>query len=216
MPALWRVPAPWRDSPPRAGAGRSASISSATKASRGGSWRWRGRWGDASAAPLPGGILGADAIRHDYATLPGLRPDPAGRVLVVGNLPYSVGTAILSALLTAGPAIARLAPMEMVLMLQREVAERVAAGPGSRTYGSLSVLSQMAADVVVAFAVPPEAFRPLPQVDSAVIHLRLRTAPRVPVADLERFSEVVRAAFSQRRKKLANALGSGLRLRVDS
>ena len=160
-------------------------------------------------------ILEADAIRHDYATLPGLRPDPAGRVLVVGNLPYSVGTAILSALLTAGPAIARLAPMEMVLMLQREVAERVAAGPGSRTYGSLSVLSQMAADVVVAFAVPPEAFRPLPQVDSAVIHLRLRTAPRVPVADLERFSEVVRAAFSQRRKKLANALGSGLQLRVD-
>jgi len=160
-------------------------------------------------------ILEADAIHHDYAALPGLRPDPAGRVLVAGNLPYSVGTAILAALLAAGPAIARLAPMEMVLMLQREVAERVAAAPGSRTYGSLSVLSQMAADVVVAFAVPPGAFRPPPQVDSAVIHLRLRTAPPVPVADLERFSEVVRAAFSQRRKNLANALGSGLRLRVD-
>ena len=160
-------------------------------------------------------ILEADAIRHDYAALPGLRPDPAGRVLVVGNLPYSVGTAILTALLTAGPAIARVAPMEMALMLQREVAERVAAAPGSRTYGSLSVLSQMAAELRVAFSVPAGAFRPPPQVDSAVIHLRVRTAPPVPVADLERFSEVVRAAFSQRRKKLANALGSGLQLRVD-
>ncbi|OGK83253.1 MAG: ribosomal RNA small subunit methyltransferase A [Candidatus Rokubacteria bacterium GWA2_70_23] len=159
-------------------------------------------------------ILEADAIRHDYAALPGLRPDPAGRVLVVGNLPYSVGTAILASLLTAGPAIARVAPMEMALMLQREVAERVAAAPGSRTYGSLSVLSQMAAEVRVAFSVSPGAFRPPPQVDSAVIHLRALPAPPVAVADPGGFRTVVLAAFSQRRKTLANALASGLRLPV--
>ncbi|MDP2625358.1 MAG: 16S rRNA (adenine(1518)-N(6)/adenine(1519)-N(6))-dimethyltransferase RsmA [Candidatus Rokubacteria bacterium] len=160
-------------------------------------------------------ILEADAIRHDYAALPGLRPDPAGRVLVVGNLPYSVGTAILASLLTAGPAIARVAPMEMALMLQREVAERVAAAPGSRTYGSLSVLSQMAAELRVAFFVPPRAFRPPPQVDSAVIHLRVLAAPPVAVADPDHFRAVVLAAFSQRRKNLANALGSGLGLPVE-
>ena len=159
-------------------------------------------------------ILEADAIHHDYAGLPGLRPDPAGRVLVVGNLPYSVGTAILTALLTAGPSIARVAPMEMALMLQREVAERVAAAPGSRTYGSLSVLSQLAAEVRVAFSVPPGAFRPPPQVDSAVIHLRALPAPPVAVGDAGRFRTGVRAAFSQRRKTLANALASGLRLPV--
>ncbi len=160
-------------------------------------------------------ILEADAIHHDYAGLPALRPDPAGRVLVAGNLPYSVGTAILAALLTAGPSIARVAPMETALMLQREVAERVAAAPGSRAYGSLSVLSQMAAEVRLAFSVPPGAFRPPPQVDSAVIHLRVLAAPPVPVADLERFRAVVLAAFSQRRKTLANALASGLALPVE-
>lgn len=159
-------------------------------------------------------ILEADALRHDYAGLPALRPDPAGRVLVAGNLPYSVGTAILAALLAAGPAIARAAPMEMALMLQREVAERVAAVPGSRTYGSLSVLSQMAAEVRLAFSVPPGAFRPPPQVDSAVLHLRVLAEPPVAVTDRERFRAVVLAAFSQRRKTLANALGSGLGLPV--
>lgn len=159
-------------------------------------------------------ILEADAIRHDYTGLPGLRPDPAGRVLVLGNLPYSVGTAILAALLTAGPAVARAAPMEMALMLQREVAERVAAAPGSRAYGSLSVLSQLAAEVRLAFSVPPGAFRPPPQVDSAVIQVRVLAEPPVAVADRERFRAVVLAAFSQRRKTLANALGSGLRLPV--
>src|SRR5262249_12894399 len=74
------------------------------------------------------------------------RPAPAGRVLVAGNLPYSVGKPILMALVEAGPAID-----EMALMLQREVAERLAAAPGTRVYGSLSVLTQMACDVALAF-----------------------------------------------------------------
>ncbi len=159
-------------------------------------------------------ILTADALRHDYAALPALRPDPSGRILVSGNLPYSVGTAILSALLAAGPALARVAPVEMAFMLQREVAERVAASPGSRAYGGLSVLSQVAAEARLAFTVPPGAFSPPPLVDSAVIHLRILASPPVPIAAPGRFRTVVLAAFSQRRKTLANALAGGLGLPV--
>ncbi len=155
-------------------------------------------------------ILDRDARTYDYATLPALKPDPAGRVLVVGNLPYSAGKAILMALVEAGRAID-----ELALMLQKEVAERVAATPGGKTYGSLSVLTQMACEVTLAFPVAPAAFRPPPQVDSAVLHLRMRSAPPVPVADPARFRAVVRAAFAQRRKSLANSLAAGLGLSVD-
>lgn len=150
-------------------------------------------------------IADADARSFDYASLAALKPDPLGRVLAVGNLPYSVGKPILMALVEAGGAID-----EMALMLQREVAERVAAAPGSRVYGSMSVLTQIACDVRLAFGVPPGAFTPPPQVDSAVIHLRRLATPPVPIAEPERFRAVVRAAFAQRRKNLANALAAGL------
>jgi 16S rRNA (adenine1518-N6/adenine1519-N6)-dimethyltransferase len=164
------------------------------------------RFGDAPSVD----VAVADARGFDYAALPALKPDAGGRVLAVGNLPYSVGKPILMALVEAGRAID-----EMALMLQREVAERVAAAPGSRVYGSLSVLTQMACDVRLAFGVPPGAFSPPPQVDSAVIHLRTRAAPPVPVDDPVRLRAVVRAAFSQRRKNLANALAAGLGLGVE-
>jgi 16S rRNA (adenine1518-N6/adenine1519-N6)-dimethyltransferase len=155
-------------------------------------------------------IRPADARSFDYAGLRDLQPHPAGRVLVVGNLPYSVGKPILMALVEAGRAID-----EMALMLQKEVAERIAAGPGSKVYGALSVLTQIACDVTLAFAVPPGAFSPPPKVDSAVIHLRVRSRPPVAIADPGRFTAVVRAAFGQRRKNLANALAAGLGLSVD-
>jgi 16S rRNA (adenine1518-N6/adenine1519-N6)-dimethyltransferase len=147
-------------------------------------------------------VVEADARTWDYGML---RAPAGGRVLVVGNLPYSVGKPILQALVTARTAID-----EMALMLQREVAERVAAGPGSRVYGSLSVLTQLYCDAKLALRVPPGAFRPPPKVDSAVLHLRVRPAPVVPVADERHFHTVVRAAFAQRRKTLANALAAGL------
>ena len=165
--------------------------------------RLRERFADAPSVE----IVDADARSFDYSTLAALKPDPSGRVLAVGNLPYSVGKPILMALVEAGGAID-----EMALMLQREVAERVAAAPGSRVYGSLSVLTQVVCDVRLAFGVPPGAFSPPPQVDSAVIHLRAHAAPPVPVAEPARFRAVVRAAFSQRRKNLANALAAGLGL----
>jgi 16S rRNA (adenine1518-N6/adenine1519-N6)-dimethyltransferase len=147
-------------------------------------------------------VLEADARSWDYASL---RRPPGGRVLVVGNLPYSVGKPILQALLEARAVIDR-----MALMLQREVAERVAAAPGSKTYGSLSVLTQLHWEVRLALRVPPGAFRPPPQVDSAVLDLRPLPAARVDIADEARFRAVVRAAFAQRRKTLANALAAGL------
>jgi 16S rRNA (adenine1518-N6/adenine1519-N6)-dimethyltransferase len=150
-------------------------------------------------------IRHADAHRFDYPGLRALVPDPGGRLLAVGNLPYSVGKPILAALVEAAPPID-----EMALMLQKEVAERVAAAPGGKTYGALSVLTQIRCAVRLAFAVPPGAFSPPPQVDSAVLHLAAHRPPPVPVADPARFAMVVRAAFSQRRKSLANALAGGL------
>jgi len=152
---------------------------------------------------LPGiEALEADARTWDYGTL--VRP-PGGRVLVVGNLPYSVSKPIVAALLDARAVIDA-----MALMLQREVAERLAAPPGGKVYGALSVLTQAVCDVELALRVPPGAFRPPPQVESAVVRLTPRAMPRVPPALEARFRDVVKAAFSSRRKTLANALGGGL------
>lgn len=147
----------------------------------------------------------ADGRTFDYRTLVA----PGGRVVVVGNLPYSVAKPILQRLDTARDVIA-----EMALMLQREVAERLAAAPGSRAYGSLSVLTQVPWEVRLALRVPPGAFRPPPLVDSAVVHMRARPAPAVAVGDEGHFRKVVLAAFGQRRKALANALGAGLHVSV--
>jgi 16S rRNA (adenine1518-N6/adenine1519-N6)-dimethyltransferase len=153
-------------------------------------------------------VVQADARRWDYGRL---AAPAGGRVLVVGNLPYSVGKPILMALVEARAAI-----REMALMLQREVAERVAAPPGGKVYGSLSVLTQVHCDARVALRVPPGAFRPPPKVESAVLHLRVLDGPRVALADLRRFQAVVRAAFAQRRKMLANALAAGLGVSLEA
>jgi 16S rRNA (adenine1518-N6/adenine1519-N6)-dimethyltransferase len=157
---------------------------------------------------LPGvEVLEADARTWDYGLL--ARPD-GGRVLVVGNLPYSVGKPIVAALMDA-----RRVLDAMALMLQREVAERLAAPPGGKVYGALSVLTQTVCDVELALRVPPGAFRPPPKVDSAVVRLAPRREARVPPALETRFREVVRAAFARRRKTLANALAGGLGLSLE-
>jgi 16S rRNA (adenine1518-N6/adenine1519-N6)-dimethyltransferase len=152
----------------------------------------------------------ADARFFDYRAVPLSKPDPGGRVLVAGNLPYSVGKPILMALVEAGSAID-----EMALMLQKEVAERVAAGPGGRTYGSLSVLTQMVCTPRLCFTVPPAAFAPPPQVDSAVLHLRAHDEALLGATAVPALRTVVLAAFGQRRKSLANALSAGLGMSVE-
>lgn len=135
-----------------------------------------------------------DALTYPYATID--RP-----FKVVANLPYAVAVPLLFRLLEHRRQI----PL-MVLMLQREVAARLAAGPGSKAYGSLSIAVQYAADVRLAFTVPPGAFRPPPRVDSAVVTVTPRATPRVQVQDEARFFALVRAAFAQRRKTVLNAL----------
>jgi 16S rRNA (adenine1518-N6/adenine1519-N6)-dimethyltransferase len=126
-------------------------------------------------------------------------PDPA--VTVVANLPYNVAMPIVFRLLEARARFPR-----AVLMLQREVAQRLAAAPGTAAYGVASVLVQAFADVRVVFGVSRRSFLPRPDVDSAVVDVRWSATPRADVGDAARFRDVVRAAFGQRRKMLRNAL----------
>jgi 16S rRNA (adenine1518-N6/adenine1519-N6)-dimethyltransferase len=128
-----------------------------------------------------------------------LVPDPS--VTVVANLPYNVSTPVLFRLLELRARFPR-----AVLMLQREVAERLAARPGTSDYGVTSVLVQAFAEVRIAFRVSRRSFLPCPEVDSTVVDLRWSSAPRVDVGDVDLFRAVVRGAFGQRRKMLRNAL----------
>ena len=120
---------------------------------------------------------------------------------VCANLPYYITTPIIFALLE------KRLPMErLVAMVQKEVAERMAAKPGSRDYGALSVAIQYYTEPEIAFIVPPTSFIPAPAVDSAVIVCKRRSEPPVKVCDEALFFRVVKAAFSLRRKMLSNSL----------
>ena len=147
----------------------------------------------------------ADARTFPYQTLRDLLPRPQGRVLVVGNLPYSASKPILLRLWEARSTLD-----VATVMLQREVAERLVALPGGKAYGILSVLWQAWAELALLFVVPPRAFRPPPAVESAVLRAVFRATPLVPITDPAAFVRVVKAAFGQRRKTLANALRAGL------
>jgi 16S rRNA (adenine1518-N6/adenine1519-N6)-dimethyltransferase len=124
-----------------------------------------------------------------------------GPLRLVGNLPYNLSSPILFHALDHAAVI-----RDMVFMLQKEVVDRMAAGPGSKTYGRLSVMLQAYCDVTPLFNVPPGAFRPPPKVDSAVVWLVPRPADRIGIDDPACFAHVVRDAFGQRRKTLRNAL----------
>jgi 16S rRNA (adenine1518-N6/adenine1519-N6)-dimethyltransferase len=125
-------------------------------------------------------------------------------VRVAGNLPYNVATPILAKLLDAADGGRRLA--DATVMLQKEVADRAVAGPGSADYGPLAVALALDADAETVLTLPPGAFRPPPKVTSAVVRLRFRP-PTVDVGDRLVFARLVRGAFQQRRKTLLNALG---------
>ena len=117
------------------------------------------------------------------------------------NLPYYITTPIIFAILE------KRLPMErLVVMVQKEVAERMAAKPGSKDYGALSVAIQYFTEPEIAFIVPPSSFIPTPSVDSAVIVCKRRSTPPVEVCDENLFFRVVKAAFSLRRKMLSNSL----------
>ena len=127
-----------------------------------------------------------------------------GPFKVAANLPYYITTPILMALLERHLPITR-----MVTMVQKEVAERMIAKPGSRTYGALSVAVQYYTEPEIVLDVPPRSFVPAPEVDSVVIACKVRETPAVDVMDEKMFFRVVKAAFGQRRKTLSNALKGG-------
>jgi 16S rRNA (adenine1518-N6/adenine1519-N6)-dimethyltransferase len=145
-------------------------------------------------------IVEGDFLDTDLASL----VDEAAPVRAAGNLPYNLSTPILFRLLAMADQGRRL--RDATLMLQREVADRLAAAPGGRVWGVLSACQQLRADVAKRFLLPPGAFRPVPKVHSAVVTLRYRpVAP--PVADPSTFDALVKSMFTQRRKVLDNALG---------
>ena len=154
---------------------------------------------------LPDGVelIHADVLRFDLA---GLASGASGPVRVVANLPYSVSAPLLRRLLDLRHAL-----VDWSVMLQREVADRLLAAPGSRAYSSLTVLHRLTVEIGKSLSLAPGCFYPLPKVRSTF--LRMVPLADAPLADgeLDAVERVVRAAFSQRRKTLVNALrGAGL------
>jgi len=148
-------------------------------------------------------VVESDVLQVDFAALAARVGAP---LRVVGNLPYNISTPILFHLLQAVDHVA-----DQHFMLQKEVVERMAAAPGSKDYGRLSVMLQWRYDIENVLEVPPEAFEPPPRVDSAVVRMQpLREVPRIAPALLE---ELVAVAFSQRRKLLRHTLGRWLEQR---
>lgn len=142
-------------------------------------------------------LVHRDVLAVDLGRLAG----DAGPIRLVGNLPYNISTPILFHALRHADAI-----VDMHFMLQKEVVERMAAAPGGKVYGRLSVMLQAWCEVTPLFTVPPGAFRPPPKVDSAVVRLVPRPAGEVGIRDPARFAAILRSAFGQRRKTLRNAL----------
>jgi 16S rRNA (adenine1518-N6/adenine1519-N6)-dimethyltransferase len=137
-----------------------------------------------------------DALNFDFRTLAG-----AGKIRAVGNLPYNISTPLLFHLLEQADCI-----VDMHFMLQKEVVDRIAAAPGGRDYGRLSVMIQYHCRVTPLFRVAPGAFRPAPKIESAFVRLQPYTQLPHPARSARCLEEVVRKAFSQRRKTLRNTL----------
>lgn len=146
-------------------------------------------------------ILHEDFLQFDFRKFFEGNTSESARVKVIGNVPYNISSAIVFRLLEFRQFIS-----SAVLMFQREVAERIAAGPGSRDYGIVSVIVSMYAVIKREFVVPPGCFYPQPKVDSAVVKVTFRDKPLIDLHNPELFREVVRASFAQRRKTLLNNL----------
>ncbi|MBW8192311.1 16S rRNA (adenine(1518)-N(6)/adenine(1519)-N(6))-dimethyltransferase RsmA [Neiella marina] len=137
-----------------------------------------------------------DALKFDFRQL----CQDGKKIKVFGNLPYNVSTPLIFHLLTFQDSIEN-----MHFMLQKEVVVRMAAGPGSKAYGRLSVMTQYYCKAVPVLEVPPTAFKPSPKVDSAVVRL-IPAPPRWPADNISMLEQVVSDAFNQRRKTLRNSL----------
>ena len=141
----------------------------------------------------------ADALNFDFHSL--LRADNREQLRVVGNLPYNISTPLIFKLLKDCAII-----KDMHFMLQREVVERLAATPGNKQWGRLGIMAQYLCDVEHLFDVPPEAFRPAPKVQSAIVRMTPRETSPWPDCDAAALGKLAKAAFAQRRKTLRNNL----------
>ena len=141
-------------------------------------------------------IYEAAALNFDFAVID-------NKFRVIGNLPYNISTPLLFHLLDYRDKI-----IDMTFMLQKEVVDRIVASPGNKTYGRLSVLMQAFFEVESMFVVPKESFDPQPKIESAILYLKTREKPMV--MDSRPLEEIVKIAFSQRRKTLKNCLKSVL------
>ena len=139
-----------------------------------------------------------DALRFDFAAL-------GDNLRIVGNLPYNISTPLLFHLSEATHHI-----RDMTFMLQKEVVDRMVAAPGGKDYGKLSVMLQVKFAMQRLFIVPPGAFRPPPQVDSAIVRLQPLGSAAPAIADSKIFAELVSAGFNQRRKMLRQSLKAQL------
>ncbi|MGL6028354.1 MAG: 16S rRNA (adenine(1518)-N(6)/adenine(1519)-N(6))-dimethyltransferase RsmA [Legionella sp.] len=139
-------------------------------------------------------LISADALTIDYSQF-------GSNLRIVGNLPYNISTPLLIHLLRYAASI-----KDMYFMLQKEVVDRMAAGPGSKAYGRLSVMLQYHCEVDHLFDVPPEAFDPQPKVDSAIVRLIPHRESPYEAIDVEQLQHIVASSFAMRRKTLANNL----------
>lgn len=155
-------------------------------------------------------VFQGDATEIDLAGILAQRLRPGARAKAVANLPYYVTTPILMRLLEEGLPLQRI-----VVMVQKEVADRMTAGPGGKDYGALTLAVRYYSVARIVTRVPRGAFLPPPDVDSAVVRLDVRAEPPVP-SDPRTLFSVIRAAFGQRRKQLGNTIASGLGLSKDA
>lgn len=158
-------------------------------------------------AGLHAEIRVADALDEDWSGLPAEQ----GHWSCVSNLPYNVAVPVVMRLLEEAPAVDRL-----LVMVQREVGERLAAGPGDEQYGAVSVKVAYYAEAAVVGVVPPTVFVPRPKVDSVLVRMRRRPAPPVTVPSESDLFTLVRAGFAQRRKMLRRALAPVLGDRTEA
>lgn len=154
-------------------------------------------------------ILNADIMKVDLRRL--IEEKNGGRpVKVVANLPYYITTPIIMRLLEE-----KLPLQSITIMVQKEVAQRMQAGPGSKDYGALSLAVQFYAKAQIVANVPPNCFIPRPNVDSSVIRLTLYEEPPVSAQDEKKMFSIIRASFNQRRKMLINSLHNAPELAAD-
>ena len=143
-------------------------------------------------------IREADALKFDFSELAGNGP-----LRIVGNLPYNISTPLIFHLLEQAGVV-----KDMHFMLQKEVVQRLAAGPGDNNYGRLGIMAQYFCRVQPLFEVGPGAYKPAPKVDSAIVRLVPHETLPHPARDLSMLQHVVRTAFNARRKTLRKSLGS--------